>query len=260
MNLLDFVKLDELQNMQDLFASATGLAAAIVDREGNFVTQPSNYTDFCMNYTRQSSLGAKRCARCDAEGKGAYFCHAGLMEFSEPIMVEEEHLGNIIGGQALTSEPDIAKFEQMAEELDLSKEEYIEALGKVTVRSEESIRAAASLLQEMVNMLVNSHYALEKEKEKLSVLSEKVADVIDDSQQIVTKAASLEKISYKQNILSLNASIESARAGDAGRGFAIVAKQIGELTRDSSEIYSSIMKDADAIRVSATKLDEIFKS
>lgn len=260
MNLLDFVKLEELQNMQDLFASATGLAAAIVDNEGNFVTEPSNYTDFCMNYTRQSSLGEKRCARCNAEGKGAYFCHAGLMEFSEPIMVEDTHLGNIIGGQVLTEEPDAAKFEQMAEELDIPKEEYAEALKKVAVRPEESVRAASALLREMINMLVNMHYTVEQDKKKLSVLSRKVTDVIDASQQIVTKAASLEKISYKQNILSLNASIESARAGDAGRGFAIVAKQIGELTRDSSEIYSSIMKDADAIRVSATNLDEIFKS
>lgn len=259
MNLLDFVKLDELQKMQDMFASATGMAAITVDLEGNFITEPSNFTDFCMNYTRQSALGAKRCAKCDAEGKGAYFCHAGLMDFAEPIIVEGVHLGNILGGQILPEEPDIEKFEKIADELEIPREEYIAALKKVSVRSEESIRAAASLLRELINMLVNMHYKMEKDAKKLSILSKKMDDVIDASQQITAKAASLEKISSKQRILSLNASIESARAGVAGAGFAVVAKQMDGLTRDSADIYDSIIQDATAIRESATELDEIFK-
>lgn len=259
MELLEFVNIEELQKMQDTFSLATGMAAVTVDLKGNFITKPSNFTEFCMDYTRKSSLGATRCAKCDAEGKGAYFCHAGLMDFAEPIIVNGNHLGNILGGQVLPEEPDISKFEAIAEELGISKEEYIEALGKVSVRSEESIRAAAHLLRELVSGLVNLHYTVNKDKEKIEVLKEELKNMMVHTQDITAKTHDLTKISSQQNILSLNASIEAARAGEAGRGFAIVANQMGDLAKRSSQIYNSIIENANSINGSAKKLDDTFE-
>lgn len=259
MELVDVVDLEELQKMQDMFALATGMAAVTVDLKGNYVTKPSNFTDFCMDYTRKSTLGANRCAKCDAEGEGAYFCHAGLMDFAEPIVVNGEHLGNILGGQVLPKEPDIAQFEAIAEELSIPKEDYIKALKKVTVRSEESIRAASQMLRELVTYLVNFQYALKKDEEKISVLKIELKNMIAHTEDITEKVKELEKISSRQNILSLNASIEAARAGEAGRGFAIVANQMGDLAKDSSKIYSSIIQDAGEIHTSVTNLDSTFE-
>lgn len=259
MELLDFVDMEELQKMQDTFSLATGMAAVTVDLEGKFLTKPSNFTEFCMDYTRESSLGASRCAKCDAEGKGTYFCHAGLMDFAEPIIVNGMHLGNILGGQVLPNEPDIPKFEAIAEELGIPKEKYIEALGKVSVRSEEAIRAAASLLRELVSSLVNLHYTVNKDKKKIDVLKEELENMMIHTQDITAKTQDLTKISSQQNILSLNASIEAARAGEAGRGFAIVANQMGDLAKRSSQIYSSIIENANAINVSANRLDKTFE-
>lgn len=259
MNVLDFVKLEELQKMQDMFAVATGMAAVTVDLEGKFITKPSNFTDFCMNYTRKTDLGAARCAKCDAEGKGSYFCHAGLMDFAEQIIVNGEHVGNILGGQVLPKEPDFEQFELIADELGIPRDSYIAALKKVPVRTEESIRAAADLLRALINMLVNLNYTLEKDEKKLSLLSGRMDKVIESSRQITSKAANLEKISRQQNMLSLNASIEAARSGEAGLGFTIVAKRMGELTRSSADIYGSIIKDAHEILASATELNEIFE-
>lgn len=258
MKLIDFVDLERLQNMQDTFSLATGMAAITVDLEGNFITKPSNFTEFCMDYTRQSPLGAKRCAKCDAEGKGAYFCHAGLMDFAEPIIVNDTHLGNILGGQVLPQEPDISKFEAIAEELGISKEAYIQALSKVSVRSEEAIRAAAALLRELVSNLVNLEYTVKKDEKKIEVLKGEIESMMTNSQDITAKAQALTKISNQQNILSLNASIEAARAGDAGRGFTIVANQMGELAKRSSQIYNAIIDDANAIHSSADKLESTF--
>lgn len=258
MHLLDFVDLEELQNMQDTFSLATGMAAITVDLEGKFITKPSNFTEFCMDYTRKSPLGASRCAKCDAEGKGAYFCHAGLMDFAEPIIVDGTHLGNILGGQVLPEKPDISKFEAIAEELDISKEEYIQALNKVSVRSEEAIRAAAALLRELVSSLVNLQYTVKKDKNKIDILKEEIKSMMENTQDITAKTQALTKISNQQNILSLNASIEAARAGDAGRGFTIVANQMGDLAKRSAEIYNAIIDNAKAIHSSADKLDNTF--
>lgn len=258
MELLEFIDLEELQKMQDTFSLATGMAAITVDLNGKFITKPSNFTEFCMDYTRKSTLGASRCAKCDAEGKGAYFCHAGLMDFAEPIIVNGNHLGNILGGQVLPGTPDIPKFEAIAEELNISKEEYIKALGKVSIRSEEAIRAAATLLRELVSNLVRLQYTMKKESKKIEILKEEIGCMMTNAQDIASKTQALTKISSQQNMLSLNASIEAARAGDAGRGFTIVAKQMGELAKSSSKIYTDIVENANAISLSADKLDKTF--
>ena len=112
--LTDLIDVNTLQEIQDGFARLTGMAALTTDERGNAVTQRSNFTDFCMNYTRQSSLGCSRCERCDKEGgeqtmrtgrAAAYFCHAGLVDFAAPIMLNGTFIGSFIGGQVLTKSP-----------------------------------------------------------------------------------------------------------------------------------------------------------
>lgn len=65
--LLDVIDRAQLQSLQDAFAKATGMAALATDKSGP-VTQLSSPTDFCMNYTRKSSVGCERCNLCDLKG------------------------------------------------------------------------------------------------------------------------------------------------------------------------------------------------
>ena len=112
--LLDVIDRDTLQSLQDAFADATGMAALATDATGP-VTRLSNPTDFCMNYTRKSPVGCERCNKCDLDGgaeanrtgrPSVYYCHAGLVDFAAPILVNGKHIGSLIGGQVLTEEPD----------------------------------------------------------------------------------------------------------------------------------------------------------
>ena len=56
---------------------------------------------------------------------------------------------------------------------------------------------------------------------------------------ITGRAKKLEDIASKQNILTLNASIEAARAGTAGAGFAVVAHQMGDMSKSSGAMMAS---------------------
>ena len=66
--LRDLFDLDFLQEFQDTFAEIAGIAAITVDLDGNPVTRPTNFTDFCMNYNRGCTRGNERCMKCGREG------------------------------------------------------------------------------------------------------------------------------------------------------------------------------------------------
>ena len=80
------------------------------------------------------------------------------MDFSVDIKVGDEKVGAIIGGQILPETPDEESFRKTAKELGIDEDEYIAALNKVTISSEEKIQAATNLLELIVNQLVNLEY------------------------------------------------------------------------------------------------------
>lgn len=256
MKISDFMDLKMLQDIQDQFSDATGLAAIAVDAEGNYITKGSNFTDFCMKYTRNSEEGNRRCVKCDNECKGTYYCHAGLMDFAADIVVEGEKVGAIIGGQVLPVKPDEEKFRQIAQELGINPDDYVKAVLKVPVREEKAIRAAAALLADIVNKVVNLEYMKYNNSRRLNVFDGELNTATQSVEDIYAKTRELEAIAAKQNILALNATIESARAGEAGRGFAVVAKQMGELAQKSAGIYKQISDGAQKIKQSVDKMNQ----
>lgn len=258
MELKDFMDLRKLQEIQDAFSNATGLAAIAVGMHGEYITEGSNFTDFCMKYTRGSVEGQKRCVKCDNECTGTYFCHAGLMDFSVDIMLGDQKVGAIIGGQVLPKEPDEEQFRQTAIELGIDPDTYISALRKVPVSTEERIRASADLLGTMVNQLVNLEYFKNTNSEKLSKLRNEVDGATQIIQTINTNTHSLKSIANKQKMLSLNASIEAARSGEAGVGFAVVAKSMGELSSQSATIYGDIETSVSEVTQTIKNLSSLF--
>ena len=258
MELKDFMDLSKLQKIQDDFSNATGLAAIAVGKHGEYLTEGSNFTDFCMKYTRGSSEGNRRCVKCDNECSGTYFCHAGLMDFSIDIIINDEKLGSIIGGQVLPAEPDEEKFRQTAQELGIDPDKYIQALHKVPVSSEKRIRAASNLLGIVVNQLVNLEYFKYNNAGRLESVRENVKKSGELVEQINENTGHLKGIAKKQTILSLNATIGAARSGEAGVGFAVVAKSMQELSSQSSGIYNDIEKSVSEITALINMITSLF--
>ena len=256
MELKDFMDLKLLQDILSQFSDATGLAVVAVDNKGNEITERFNYTDFCAKYTRGTREGQHRCTKCDNECTGTYHCHAGLMDFSCDIIVNGEKLGRLIGGQVLPGEADEEKFAGIARELGISEKDYIAALKRVPVRSEKSIRAAVKLLEFMVNYIINFEYTKFKSRTTTKVMDEELGVTTGMVDQINAKTKELEKIASKQNILALNASIEAGRAGALGAGFAVVASQMGDLSKQSGVIYKDIQQLASDIYASVQKMNE----
>ncbi len=240
MHISDIIDLKVLEQIMVDWSNATGMATIAVDHEGKYCSGEVGFTDFCIKYTRGSQEGMRRCVKCDNECKGTYFCHAGLMDFSTDIVVDGHYLGKIIGGQILPEEPDESKFRKLAGEFGINPDEYIEALSKIPVRSEASIRSSAKLLGDIVNMYVEFEYNKKKTDEGDSAVKGIVGNAIGLINELNNMSQDLNKIESKQKMLALNASIEAARAGESGRGFAVVAGEVGKLAADSAEINSNI--------------------
>ena len=259
MKIQDFCDMDKFEQIMKNWASSTGLATVAVGADGKYISDCYNFTEFCIDLTRGSAEGKKRCEQCDREGHGVYPCHAGLVDFGIPITLEDGTvLGSIIGGQVLPENPDEEKFRQTARELGIDEDEYIAALNKVTISSEEKIRAAANLLELIVNQLVNLEYYKYTNASMLHALQKKTQESASFVDVINKDTSQLKAISSKQRMLSLNASIEAARNGEAGAGFAVVANSMQDLAEQSAAIYNNIEESVQGITDTFSELINIF--
>ena len=222
MKIREFCDMNMFEQILQQWCEATGMSAVALDSDGEYITKEIGMTDFCTKYTRSTQEGRNRCDKCNKEGKGVYFCHTGLMDFSMDIKVEGKVVGKIIGGQVLPHEPE---------------EEQTKC---VAVRPENAIRAAAELLETTVNMFVNHQYVNSKNGTLIEVVTSNIEEVSSLLKDINDKSRTLDKIESKQRILALNASIEAGRAGEMGKGFAVVANEVGNLASNSGDVNKTI--------------------
>lgn len=240
LKISDFADMEKFEEIMSNWAKATGLATVAVGADGTYISECYNFTDFCIKDTRGSKEGCARCEKCDREGQGVYHCHAGLIDFGINLMIEDQKVGSVIGGQVLPAEPDEESFRRVAREIGVNEDDYIEALHHVNVRTEEAINASAVLLGQVLNNFINAEYAKKANTKIIRTLSTGVEETNRLVQEIKDSTKKLKAIQGKQKILALNASIEAARAGEVGAGFSVVAKEVGNLSKSSSEVNNQI--------------------
>lgn len=290
----DVIDIKLLQNFLDNFADSMNIASVAVDINGEPITNPSSYTNICMNYTHSTRVGDDRCAASHKKGgeeaartgKPYIFkCHAGLIDFAAPIMVNGQLIGTILGGQILKERPDEDEFRRTAREIGVNEDEYVLAANEVNITTEKNIKAASEVLFIVANALSQIGYQKKKIEsttgdllesftqisatmeelaassvsvnENQDILNNEILNVRNISDQIIQILVSIKNLADQTKLIGLNASIEAARAGEAGRVFSVVATEIRKMSQDSKETAINIEKLTAAIQTSVNKTLQI---
>lgn len=168
MNIKDFIDIEILQDIQDQFSIATGIASVTVDQKGKPITVRSNFSHFC-SIVRGNEETKKKCHQCDAHGglqatiagnPHLYKCHMGIIDFAVPITVQDNYLGAILAGQVRIEEDD-NNIPSIIGESDYKIEnnpDLLKAYNELTVTSYEKIQAAAKMMHGIINYIVEKEY------------------------------------------------------------------------------------------------------
>lgn len=177
--LTDLIPVETLQKIQISFSKMARMAALTTDENGIPLTEGSNFSDLCTNFCRKSPIGRKRCEKCDRDGAMrvletgrpvSYFCHANLVDFAAPIMLGDRMIGTLVGGQVLSEEPDYDKMREIARELELDEDSFVEAARRTQIVPEAAIERSTNLIYEF--SLVISEMAYKTyETIRLSILA-----------------------------------------------------------------------------------------
>ncbi len=127
---------------------------------------------------------------------------------------------------------------------------------EATIYVTEDLEKTSHVIENFAKELADVVVTIDSSNVHQEDLAQKVADLTEQAKNIKDVLSIISDIADQTNLLALNAAIEAARAGEHGRGFAVVADEVRKLAERTQKSLSEISSNVNLITQNVVEIAE----